>query len=207
MFYIFVGAGHGFHTLGKQTHAFSDAYIMKEYEHNIAVFIELMHLLKLDHRFSVLDTAPGSIDQKLNKRVKVANDFYKKNNIPRNRALYLSVHANADSSKNWSNANGCEVLYYPGSIEGERFAKAIVGEIYEALNVKNRGIKPRKDLAITRLTKMPAVITEAAFMTNLEDAKNLEVILLELKKLMQYTKVYAKASVFKYLLKNQRSQI
>lgn len=173
MFYIVGSAGHDINTLGKRTHPFSDGSFMKEFEHNRAVFDELMRLLKLDERFSVLDTAPGDQYVSLRRRTSIANQYQRENHIPRDKMLYVSVHANADNSKTWSEAKGCEVLYYPGSSEGERFARAIAKEISTALNVPNRGIKPRKDLAITRLTTMPAVITEAAFMTNFDEAKKL----------------------------------
>lgn len=173
MFYIVGSAGHDINTAGKRTHRFSDGSFMKEFEHNRAVFDELMRLLKLDDRFSVFDTAPGEDYMSLRKRVYLANKFQHDNKIPRDKILYVSVHANADGSRTWSHAKGCEVLYYPGSVEGKKFAKAIVEEVSDVLDVPSRGIKPRKDLAITRLTKMPAVITEAAFMTNFDEAKKL----------------------------------
>lgn len=173
MFYIVGSAGHDMNTPGKRTHRFSDGSFMKEYEHNRPVFDELMKLLNDDDRFTVLDTAPRHTFVSLNERTSIANRFQEKHRIPRDKILYVSVHANADSSKTWSSARGCETLYYPGSLEGEKFAKAIGIQISEALGVPNRGIKPRKDLAITRRTTMPAVITEAAFMTNKIEAMKL----------------------------------
>lgn len=173
MYYVVGSAGHGLWTLGKRTHAFADGSYMIEYEHNRAVFNELMRLLKLDYRFSVLDTSPVDDDESINLRTKRANDFKKKNSIPRNRIVYISDHANADSSIKWSPSNGCEVLHYPGSIEGERFAKAITAEMSKILGLRDRGAIPRTNLGILNKTNMPAVITEAAFMTNFEEAKKL----------------------------------
>lgn len=174
MYYVVGSAGHGLWTSGKRTHAFADGSYMKEYEHNRAVFNEVMRLLKLDYRFSVLDTSPIDQDESINLRTKRANDFQKKNDIPRNKIVYLSAHANADSSYTWSSSNGCEVLHYPGSIDGERFAKAITAEMSKILDLRDRGAIPRTNLGILNKTKdMPAVITEAAFMTNFEEAKKL----------------------------------
>jgi len=175
MIYHVVGSGgHDLNTLGKRTYAFADGSYMREYEHNRPVFDEVMRLLKLDYRFSVYDTAPGDHYVSINTRTKRTNDFQKENSIPRSKIVYLSVHANADGSTTWSSSNGCEVLHYSGSIDGERFAKAITSEMSKALNLRDRGAIPRTDLGILNKTiDMPAVITEAAFMTNYDEAKKL----------------------------------
>ena len=174
MYHIVGGGGHDLNTPGKRTYAFADGTFMKEFEHNRVVFDEVMRLCKLDYRFSVYDTAPGDHYVSINTRCKRGNDYQKENNIPRNRIVYLSAHANADSSNKWSSSNGCEVLHYPGSIEGERFAEVISEEMSKALGVRNRGAIPRSNLGILNKTNMPAVITEAAFMTNLIEAKKLK---------------------------------
>lgn len=181
MFHVVGSAGHKYNTPGKRTHAFSDGSHMKEYEHNRVVFDELIRLLKLDYRFSVYDTSPSKYEDSITNRCNLANKYKKDNKIARDKILYISVHANADSSKLWSFSNGCEVLHYPGSIEGEKFAKEISNEISTALDVKNRGSKARRNLGILNKTKMPAVITEAAFMTNKIEASKLKSHVFRLK--------------------------
>jgi len=173
MIQVYVGDGHDLFTAGKRTHKFDDGSYMLENEHNEPVALELIILLRSDPRFSVMHTSPLDTYESLTKRTKKANDHYKKMGIARARALYVSAHANADSSKTWSSAKGCEVLHYPGSIEGYRFAKLVSKEISEALSVPNRGAKARKNLAVLNKTDMPAIITEAMFMTNKIEAKKL----------------------------------
>ena len=66
-------------------------------------------------------------------------------------------------------ADGSEVCYYPGSTEGKKLAELLLAEILEALQLSNRGVKPRPDLAVLAGTTMPAVLGEPFFGSDEED--------------------------------------
>jgi len=93
----------------------------------------------------------------------------------KNADLFVSIHFNAASS---DEANGTEILIYPDSKEGNRFADILLEELDLRMSMLNiRGVKPgfyrgdprnRVD-AVLRWTKMPAVIWEIGFLTSIAD--------------------------------------
>lgn len=77
--------------------------------------------------------------------------------------LFVSIHCNAAESRE---ANGTEVLIYPGSAEGHWLAEILLPRLTKTLGTVNRGIKERPDLAVLRLTNCPAVVVEPAFLSH-----------------------------------------
>jgi N-acetylmuramoyl-L-alanine amidase len=77
----------------------------------------------------------------------------------------VSLHLNAHDGT----VSGCETLHYPASAEGEGLAREIHPRIVRAMGGPNRGVKPRRDLAILSDTKAPAVLLEPAFIDNRVD--------------------------------------
>ena len=77
--------------------------------------------------------------------------------------LFISLHCNAAKSEV---ANGVEALYYPNSGVGEALARIFSDSISERLELKNRGIKQRRELRVLNGTNAPAVIIELAFLSN-----------------------------------------
>lgn len=77
--------------------------------------------------------------------------------------LFISNHFNAGGGDGW---------------EGLVYAKENIplGQIFEkhvkAIGQNSRGVKLRPDLAVLRLTKMPAVLNEGAFVDNLKDIQD-----------------------------------
>lgn len=99
-----------------------------------------------------------SLSDSLKKRANMANSW--------GAELFISVHCNAFNGK----AKGTETLVYSFGSRAEEYAEKIQRSIVTALGTENRGVKERKDLAVLRLTSMPAVLIETAFIDNPEDA-------------------------------------
>ncbi len=95
----------------------------------------------------------------LQKRVEVANDA--------KATLFVSIHVNGHENEL---ANGTETYYYPGSIQGRLLAEAIQQEMLVSLGRRDRGVKTAA-FYVVRYTLMPAVLAEAAFITNREEEK------------------------------------
>lgn len=75
--------------------------------------------------------------------------------------LFVSIHCNACDC----NASGTECWYYPGSDKGKELADLINKEISATFpQLPNRGIKEEGvRFGVLRLTNMPSVIVECAF--------------------------------------------
>jgi N-acetylmuramoyl-L-alanine amidase len=89
-----------------------------------------------------------------------------------NAAIFVSVHFNSAASRN---GRGAEILYFNSpksqrSADSKRLATCILSRLCEALPTRNRGVKHR-DLCVIRETAMPAVLVEAAFITNPQEAR------------------------------------
>lgn len=83
--------------------------------------------------------------------------------------IFVSLHCNAANGR----AQGTETLVYSDGGSATGLAKAIQKRIVEGLDMVNRGIKARPDLAVLRNTTMPAVLVELAFIDNDEDCQKL----------------------------------
>ncbi len=77
--------------------------------------------------------------------------------------LFVSLHFNGAESPA---ANGCEVLFFPGSEKGQKYACRLQKDIVSIFRGQDRGIKERGDLAVLRETVAPAILLEPAFITN-----------------------------------------
>lgn len=84
--------------------------------------------------------------------------------------IFVSIHCNSAAN---TSAKGTETLVYSTSGKAELLAKCIQTQIVNSLNMVDRGIKVRPDLCVLRETTMPAVLVEAAFISNQEDAYKL----------------------------------
>lgn len=84
--------------------------------------------------------------------------------------MIVSVHCNAFNST----ACGHEVLYHTPSTKGKKLAQAIQTSLVKTVGLRDRGVKPRKDLCVLKYTKSPAVIVETAFISNPNEAKLLK---------------------------------
>lgn len=113
------------------------------------------------HNQTVIESRLNDETVSLRERSNKANN----NNVD----LCISIHCNAFSD---SSAQGVEIFYYQGSTRGKQLASSILNKITKAkLYTKNRGLKT-DNLHMTRETKMPSVLIELGFITNVTD-KNL----------------------------------
>ncbi len=80
--------------------------------------------------------------------------------------VFLSIHLNADPDPDdpgMPEAKGSEFWIYPGSFKGRRVAESINLQMAKQLPAHpRRGVK-EANFAVLRLTKMPAVLLELAF--------------------------------------------
>lgn len=95
--------------------------------------------------------------------------------------LFVSNHFNAGGG------NGYEALVYSSS-------RKMLGSIFEkhvkAIGQNSRGVKYRSDLGILRLTNMPAILNEGAFVDNKKDIQDWD----EDHELKKLGEAYAKAA-------------
>lgn len=153
--------GHGMETPGKRTPPLPDGTVMRENEFNRAVVAKLdAHLKRCG--FRTLLVAPGDNDVPLKTRTDAANAA--------KADLYVSVHANAIGSGEWNGTQGIETFHFPGSINGKKAAEIIHRHLIGGTRLPDRGVKTA-NFHVLRETKMPAVLVECAFMTNLDDAR------------------------------------
>lgn len=163
---VVVDDGHGMSTAGKRTPIFPSGSglksetgnFMHENEFNRAVTKYLKtELTRLG--FKVVDVAPTDADTSITQRCKSANNA--------KADLYISVHANAATSK-WGTANGIEVL---SSAKNKDLANVFLKHLVAGTKQRNRGWKDGAWLGIVKGTNMPAILIEAGFMDNLTEAK------------------------------------
>jgi N-acetylmuramoyl-L-alanine amidase len=92
--------------------------------------------------------------------------------------LFISLHINAVDNN--PEANGTETLYCPSSnggnngLNSEIFASIVQENLIRTLKTTDRKIKARPNLVVLRKTNMPAVLIEAAFITNEADLTKLD---------------------------------
>ena len=160
---IALGDGHGMETAGKRTPPLPDGSIMKENEFNRSVVDKLDRKLRA-RGFKTVLVALGDKDISLSQRVKTANNA--------KADIFVSVHANAFGS-GLNSSQGVETFCYKFGGEGERLARAVHAQLIKGSKQKDRGVK-EGNFQVIRETKMPAILIEAAFMTNPEEAKLLK---------------------------------
>ncbi len=89
--------------------------------------------------------------------------------------LFVSVHYNSAQSRD---AQGVEVFYYKSddlpkrSASSKQLAGNVLDSIIKITQAKSRGVK-HGNFAVIRETKMPAILIEAGFLTNDEEATRL----------------------------------
>lgn len=91
--------------------------------------------------------------------------------------ISVSMHCNAFDDK----SHGSEVLYYNGSVKGERLADFILTNVIQVLGTYNRGVKPceydhigkagDRGGYLLKYTSMPCVIVEPFFIDSDESLK------------------------------------
>lgn len=92
--------------------------------------------------------------------------------------FFISIHVNSFDLKvnNGDTYNGTEVYYFSignGGSANEEYAKIMGEEIQRVTDTAYNGIK-KANYGVLRMTKMPSLLIETAYITNREDHKRLE---------------------------------
>ncbi len=155
---IFLDPGHG----GTDPGAISPINNLYESELNLDIAKRAQEIL-LEKGYDVAMSRYDDSNVRLGTRARLANEF--------GSDYFISIHGNSypDSEK----VTGLETFYYKRGTTSEVLADNILDEMVKATELRNLGSKER-NLAVLRLTNMPATLLEYGFLTNLEEAKNLE---------------------------------
>ncbi len=81
--------------------------------------------------------------------------------------ILVSVHANAYLDQNI--ARGTETLYNPNRESNKLLAQAIQTELVEELQLYDRGLRKRTDLAVLNGSQIPTALVEVAFLNHPEE--------------------------------------
>jgi len=138
---VYVIDGHDKNTSGKRSFKFADESEIIENDYNEPLADEVVRLFKQDPKFRVTYVTPEDTFRSIANRANVVNLDYEKRGSRFDRAICISVHANAFGKK-WNNANGTEALYYEGCKTGKKFATIISKKISNVYGIRNRGAKP-----------------------------------------------------------------
>lgn len=141
-----------------------------EHQFNLEVSLKLRDALERLGYQVVMTRETADVNISNAERAQFANEA--------NADIFIRVHA--DGANNTA-ANGISVLYpseqnpYVAvlSPESKALAQCILDGMCEATGAKKRGIVERDDLTGTNWAKMPVVVVEAGFMTNVEEEQKL----------------------------------
>lgn len=153
---VFIDPGHG----GSDPGALGNG--LQEKDLTLAIALKVGSILK-QHDLQVGYSRTTDTYVSLEDRAKLANRS--------NADIFVSIHIN--SAKN-TLARGVETYHYPGSVKGRELATAIQNSLVASkVFSHNRKVKTANH-AVTRLTKMPACLTELGFIVNSQDAQLLK---------------------------------
>ena len=155
-----VHAGHG----AQDSKSPGAVGLIKESIENRKVKDEVISLLRKEGH-TVYDCTvdyPSSQQDALNKIIEKCNS----NNVD----LDISIHFNSGANDERGNGNttGVEVLVYKLGGEAEKVSKRIANQISK-LNLKNRGVKVRNNLAFLKNTKATSLLIECCFVDDKDD--------------------------------------
>lgn len=150
-------AGHG----GSDPGAIGPSYIKEK--DIVLQIVKLAGKIAKERGFQVIYTRTTDKFLTLSERAKIAN----KNNCD----IFISIHCNAFTKE----SHGTETYGFPKSIEGKKLGLDIQHELLKAIKLTNRGFKTAR-FGVLRMTDMPAVLVETAFISNPKEEKLLQSI-------------------------------
>ena len=154
---IVVDPGHG----GSATGAVSDG--VRESELNLAIAEKAARALE-SMGARVVMTRADDRDVALSARAALANRL--------GADLFLSVHCNSSASN--SAAQGIYTAHHSASRGGRAAADLLRQTMMEATGAPDMGTHRRDDLAVLRLTGMPAALVECGFMSTPAELERLQ---------------------------------
>ncbi len=162
---IFIDQGHN----PQGVNAGAEGFGLREQDVTYNVGMYLADLLKRDSRFEVRTSrkSPNEVlgsDNltSLAARVNAANSW------PAN--YFISIHTNANTNPS---INGTEVYVYQEYSQAYYLAERVLNAVISYMGTKNNGVRVRPSLYVLRKTNMPAILTELAYITNVNDARKL----------------------------------
>ena len=150
---IFIDPGHGGDNPGAVA-----ATGLQEATVNLDVSLRLGNILT-SWGYDVNYSRTTNVNVSLAQRARLANAW--------GADYYVSIHCNSATNTEY---NGTETFFYRVGTVAEGFAEAVNTALVNQIELKNLGIKAR-NLAVLRLTRMPAILVELAFLSNPREAR------------------------------------
>ena len=150
---IFIDPGHG----GADPGAVGSSGLT-ESSVNLDVALRLGELLT-ESRQSVKYSKTTNISMTLAERARLANEW--------GANYFVSIHCNAAEN---STAHGTETFCYRADTTAERLAKSVQNNLVSQIGLRDRGVKTA-NFTVLRLTTMPAILVELAFISNPEEER------------------------------------
>jgi len=150
---IFIDPGHG----GDNPGAIAPTGL-EEATVNLDVSLRLGNIL-VARGYEVNYSRTTNINVSLAERARLANLW--------GANYFVSIHCNSATNPNY---NGTESFYYRKGSVAERFAQTVNTALVNQIELVDLGVKAR-DLAVLRLTSMPATLVELAFLSNPREAR------------------------------------
>jgi len=148
---VALNAGHG----GKDPGAVGKGGL-KESQVNLAVARHAYALLKRTKHKAFL-VRDSDVFIPVAQRADMAN--------ARGADLFVSIHCNANEDRR---ANGTDTFYY--HVNSKKPAQIMLEALVQGLGLRDRGVK-QSSYVVLRRTKMPAVLAELAFISNVNEEK------------------------------------
>ncbi len=150
---IFIDPGHGGKDPGarNQTTGLTEAFV------TLDVAQKLKRILQ-KRQYNILMSRNSDNYVSLFERANKANEW--------DADYFVSIHCNSNHN---SYATGSETFYYKHGIRAESFADIVQQQLILQIKTLDRGIKTA-NFAVLRLTKMPAILVEIAFISNEHEA-------------------------------------
>lgn len=159
---IALDPGHG----GSDPGAVSRGYQEKDIALQITRKLRLY--LVIDYAHEVMFTRPDDRYVGLTERCQMANRW--------GADLFVSIHLNADPDADepgMKEARGAEIWVYPAAKRSRQLAESVATAIKGRFpDEPFRGVK-EDDLAVLRMTKMPALLIECGFIDNSDTVRRL----------------------------------
>jgi len=164
---IILDPAHGEEVAGKR----SPDGLFREYKWSREVLKELKYKLK-QKGYEVFETNASDREIGLTKRADNANKIQRKNK------LVISLHSNAASNGQWSNARGYSIYTTKGQTKSDEYAQIFLEELKRAFSeIKGRfdlsdgDLDMEENFTILQKTTCPAILIEWLFQDNKEDVK------------------------------------
>lgn len=149
---IFIDPGHG----GANPGAIGPNGL-KEADANLDIALRLGRIL-LSWGYEIEFSRKTDKTVSLSERAKMANDW--------GANYFVSIHCNSNVNPE---ANGVSTYYFKTRTIAENFALTVNNSLVRQTELKNLGIFTA-NFAVLRLTRMPAILVETAFISNEREA-------------------------------------